>query len=222
MQLNWQDNGVKRVVSALVLAPLSAYCVFFGGIFFMALLAVFAVAALWEWWRLVRLFTLPSAKIFTVAVLGFALIMACLLSLWWLRLQERGVFLVVFFLLLIWCTDIGAYVVGRCCKGPKMAPRISPGKTWSGAVGGLLSAILVALLLSEGMYYSDWALLKAALLISISAQIGDLMESQAKRWAGVKDSSQLIPGHGGVLDRVDGILLAAPMYALYHYWEVLP
>lgn len=110
---------------------------------------------------------------------------------------------------IVWATDILAYFVGRAIGGPKLAPRISPGKTWSGAIGGTVAALvfgLGAIALAGGSVSARTALLIVAL--SVFSQIGDLFESFIKRRFGVKDSSRLIPGHGGVMDRVDGLVFA--------------
>ncbi|WP_419898017.1 phosphatidate cytidylyltransferase [Roseomonas sp. USHLN139] len=124
----------------------------------------------------------------------------------------------VFFLIfVVWASDIGAYIVGRLVGGPKLAPSISPGKTRSGAVGGLLSSMLVGWLAADWLVPGNPAVLKVlavAALLGIATQLGDLLESAVKRHFGVKDSSMLIPGHGGVLDRLDGLLAAAPVAAL--------
>lgn len=121
----------------------------------------------------------------------------------------------LFLFAIVWCTDIFAYFVGRAVGGPKLAPSISPGKTWSGAVGGTIAAVVAGILVAHfaGM---AWGLAMLALLVvglSVISQIGDLFESRLKRLCSVKDSSQLIPGHGGVMDRVDGLATAA--LALY-------
>jgi phosphatidate cytidylyltransferase len=116
---------------------------------------------------------------------------------------------VLVLLLIVWATDIAAYLAGRLIGGPKLAPAISPGKTWSGAAGGLAGALVVAVVASPGA----WGLAMAAVL-SVVSQMGDLMESGIKRHYGVKDSGKLIPGHGGLLDRLDGVLTAAPVAAV--------
>ena len=133
----------------------------------------------------------------------------------WLRHRpEVGLVDTVFVFLVIWGTDIGAYLAGRLIGGPKLAPRISPGKTWSGALGGLLVGGRVGggvALATRGSLFHAFG---AGLLLSFSAQLGDLMESAIKRKLGVKDSGRTIPGHGGLFDRLDGFLTAVPVAAL--------
>lgn len=125
--------------------------------------------------------------------------------------DSDGFWTVVFLFAIVWGTDTIAYFTGRAIGGPKLAPSISPGKTWSGAVGGtvggMLAAVLVALFAWDNV--SLLAIIVTALLLSVASQIGDLFESAVKRWHGVKDSGNLIPGHGGVMDRVDGLVAAA-------------
>lgn len=122
----------------------------------------------------------------------------------------------LFLVLIIWASDIGAYVVGRLMGGPKLAPAISPGKTWSGAMGGLVAAALVGLVVAAavGGRLPVLHCIAIAMLLGIASQIGDLLESGLKRHFGVKDSGRSIPGHGGLLDRLDGMLTAAPVAAL--------
>ncbi len=145
------------------------------------------------------------------------------LALLWLRYTVgTGWDSVLFVVLVVWSSDSFAYLAGRALGGAKLAPRISPGKTWSGALGGLSGAMLagavLALLLPvpHGAELSAVAArgLGAGLLLGLVSQAGDLAESAFKRRSGVKDSGRLIPGHGGVLDRFDGLLAAAPVAAL--------
>ena len=137
------------------------------------------------------------------------------LCLLWLRLRPgAGLADTVFLVLVVWGTDIGAYLVGRLLGGPKLAPRISPGKTWSGSVGGLLIGAAVGAGLAAYLAMSPGRAFAAGLLLSLCAQGGDLLESAIKRKLGVKDSGQTIPGHGGLFDRLDGFLTAAPVAAL--------
>jgi phosphatidate cytidylyltransferase len=132
-------------------------------------------------------------------------------SLLWLRLQPgAGLQDALFLVAVIWATDIGAYLAGRLLGGAKLAPRISPGKTWSGSAGGLLIGGLTGALVVSGGHGVSPPALAAALLLSLCAQAGDLLESAIKRKLGVKDSGRTIPGHGGLFDRLDGFLAAAP------------
>jgi phosphatidate cytidylyltransferase len=115
--------------------------------------------------------------------------------------------------LVVWTTDIAAYLVGRSIGGPKLAPGISPGKTWAGLLGGVLGAALVGTIVSGLLGGIAGLGTLVGGLLAVVAQAGDLFESHLKREAGVKDSGTLIPGHGGALDRLDGLLFAAPVYA---------
>jgi phosphatidate cytidylyltransferase len=138
-------------------------------------------------------------------------------SLVWLRqLSASGGANVIVLLLVIWASDIGAYAAGRAIGGPRLAPSVSPGKTWSGAAGGLIAAAAVGFLASVilGTGPRSWRPVAFAILIGIVGQAGDLFESQLKRHFGVKDSGSIIPGHGGLLDRLDAVLTAAPVTAL--------
>lgn len=152
---------------------------------------------------------------FAIGVLYLGLGVAALL---WLRDDGAvGRAHVLFILILVWGSDIGAYMVGRTVGGARLAPRISPGKTWSGAVGGLLVAVTAATVASYVMQppSSLVMVMLAAAGLGIVAQAGDLFESLAKRHFGVKDSGHIIPGHGGLLDRLDALLAAAPVAAAF-------
>ena len=133
----------------------------------------------------------------------------------WLRARpDDGFALTVGLLLVVWASDIGAYAVGRAVGGARLAPRVSPGKTWAGAAGGAAAAAAAgAAMTAPAASVSAGAGALAGAALSAAAQIGDLFESALKRRAGVKDSGRLIPGHGGALDRVDGLLGAAPALA---------
>jgi phosphatidate cytidylyltransferase len=199
----WADLRL-RVLSALVLIPLGLGCLWLGGPAWAALLAVATLGLLLEWRALSRRF----AAAWRLA--GAAAVLIAALALLWLRdLPLIGRRDVLFLLLVVWASDIGAYAAGRILGGPKLAPAISPAKTWAGAGGGLVAAALAGL----GVGAGDAGALLAALLLGLAAQAGDLLESAVKRRAGVKDSGSLIPGHGGLLDRLDGVLAAAPVAA---------
>lgn len=168
-------------------------------------LAVLAAGALLVGWSSGR--RAMAAGVLYVGLAGVALI--------WLRGDgAAGRANVLFLVIVVWASDVGAYAAGRWLGGRKLAPAISPGKTWSGAVGGLLAAMLVGE--AAGRLLAVGPAGRAALvagLLGVSAQAGDLLESAVKRHFGVKDSGRLIPGHGGLLDRLDGLLTAAPAAA---------
>lgn len=147
------------------------------------------------------------------SVAGFLYSGCALVALMMLRESggaASGLVAVLFLFATVWSTDIGAYFAGRHFGGPKIATAISPNKTWSGAIGGLLAAVVAAIIVFAlaGLRSFALAALLAAIL-SVVSQAGDFFESWVKRRAGVKDSSHIIPGHGGVMDRVDGLVFAA-------------
>ncbi len=126
----------------------------------------------------------------------------------------RGPQLVLWLVLLVIAADIGAYFAGRKWGRRKLAPRVSPGKTWEGALGGLLMVLLVAWLGAVHFGLSAPSTLAFSFVLGIFSIVGDLTESMFKRAAGLKDSGALLPGHGGILDRIDSVTAAAPLYAL--------
>ncbi len=136
-----------------------------------------------------------------------------ILSLLWLRDLPDGLLIATWALSLVWATDTGAYFAGRAIGGPKVAPSISPNKTWAGVGGGTLSALALGWAL---MQYAGLppVLALASPLLALLAQAGDFFESWMKRRVGVKDSGRLLPGHGGVLDRLDGVVTSLPVAAL--------
>lgn len=129
-------------------------------------------------------------------------------------LRESGAAAVIVLFAIVWGTDIGAYFVGRAIGGPKLAPKISPGKTQSGALGGLAIAAAAAMLAGVLTGFGSPALILVAALVSAVSQAGDLFESFLKRRFGVKDSGWILPGHGGMFDRVDGLIPAAIIFFL--------
>jgi phosphatidate cytidylyltransferase len=136
------------------------------------------------------------------------------IALIWLRGQGWGIWATLLLMLVVWGADIAAYFTGRAIGGPKLAPAISPNKTWSGAMGGLLGAVAASLLLM--LWWPGYAGLAGALRLAMLAVplavlsiLGDLYESWLKRRCGVKDSGTILPGHGGVMDRLDGLVPVA-------------
>ncbi len=143
---------------------------------------------------------------------------ATVLGLIWLRDRPDGWSLVLLVFLIVWASDIGAFFVGRAIGGPRLAPRISPNKTWAGFGGALIASASAAAAwaLVFGHTARPAAAIGLGLLLSLVGQAGDLFESAVKRRFGVKDSGGLIPGHGGALDRIDALLVAAPCFAGLH------
>ena len=128
---------------------------------------------------------------------------------------EHGFLAVIFLYAIVWTTDIVGYFVGRVVGGPKLMPRISPKKTWSGAIGGTVAAIVVAIATANAAGLTGLlGVAMIAAVLSIVAQAGDLFESALKRRFGAKDSSHVIPGHGGLMDRLDGFVAATVLAAL--------
>ena len=145
-----------------------------------------------------------------------------------LRVAPGGA-LLIFPLVITWASDIGAYFVGRAIGGRKLLPSVSPGKTVAGAIGGLVASMLVSyayarfvLVPVASLGFTPWGALLFGALISVAAQVGDLFESLIKREGGVKDSSRIIPGHGGILDRFDSLLFVLPVAYLLLGWLPLP
>ncbi len=196
----WGDLRL-RIASAVVLAPLGLGAIWVGGWWFAAIAAAVGVGIAWEWARMCR-------RRAPALILGFGYVACAVAGLVWLRGDiGAGRSNVVFLVLVVWASDIGAYATGRWVGGAKLAPAISPGKTWSGAAGGLIAAILVGVAGSSAGGYASGGFLAGGL--GLVAQSGDLAESALKRHFGVKDSGALIPGHGGLLDRLDGLLAVA-------------
>ena len=149
-------------------------------------------------------------------LLAYPYLILPLIALLWLRLDaEYGRLAIFWLLLVVWATDIFAYFAGRGIGGPKIAPRLSPKKTWAGLIGGMFGAGVVGAAAAIWLNLGSPALLALVSAgLAVVAQAGDFFESALKRRAGVKDSGKLIPGHGGILDRVDGLVTAAVAAAL--------
>jgi len=183
----------------------------------------------------------PAALVSVCAFTYIALPLGFLVQ---VREQWSGAFLLLYLLLLVWAGDIFAYFVGRSLGRHLMSPRISPKKTWEGAAASLLASLVVGMLLynyalpissallnahlieREGGFFALqkpplWPTLVLSAAINVAAQLGDLVESLIKRGAGVKDSGALLPGHGGMLDRIDALLFAAPVLWYYAAWRVM-
>ncbi len=183
----------------------------------------------------------PAAAASVFAFTYIALPMGMLVQ---IREQWSGAFLLLYLLLLVWAGDIFAYFVGKSVGRHLMSPRISPKKTWEGAVASLIASLVIGMLLynyalpictwllnlhlierRDGFFALErpplWPTILLSATINIAAQLGDLVESLIKRGAGVKDSGTILPGHGGMLDRIDALLFAAPVLWYYAAWRVM-
>lgn len=198
-----------RSAAAIVMAGVALVAAFLGGYVFAILVALAAGLMFVEWRRL----TESWGPGWMVAGFVYALLPA--LSLLWIRDRApQGLELLVWVFIVTWTTDIGAYFAGRAIGGPKVAPSISPNKTWAGLIGGMVSASLV------GWCWVQYVGLPTGLIglapaFAFAAQGGDLFESWLKRRSGAKDSGSLLPGHGGILDRLDGLVVVAVLTALF-------
>lgn len=197
------SNLTLRIASAAVLMPIALAATYYGGWAFGLLWAVAAIAVLWEWTRLVK------GPVWIVC--GFFYAAALFVAPVSLRADvSYGLLAIILLFAIVWSTDIFGYFAGRSIGGPKLMPRVSPKKTWSGAIAGTIGAMVVAVVVARLFgSFSIVAIAVVALVLSVCGQAGDLFESFVKRKFGVKDSSQLIPGHGGVMDRLDGFWAAA-------------
>jgi phosphatidate cytidylyltransferase len=198
-----QSNLALRIASAAVLGPVAIAAAWFGGWFFALFWAAAAIAMAWEWTRM------AAGPVWIVSGLVYAAAMFAAPVI--LRSDPAfGLVAIVLLFAIVWSTDIFGYFAGRAIGGPKLMPAVSPKKTWSGAIAGTLGAMIVAVLVAKLFgSFSIVAIAAIAFLLSVCAQAGDLFESFVKRKFGVKDSSQIIPGHGGVMDRLDGFWAAA-------------
>jgi phosphatidate cytidylyltransferase len=221
--MGWQRPRARLVYAALVAVTLALAWLTMqtlGGVLWLCVAALL-------WWLVAFALVLkfpasfprgpwPAAR---MAPLGLLLIASTLIALAALHQSPQGGWRVMFMLFIVFAADVGAYLVGRNLGRRKLAPAVSPGKSVEGAIGGLLLVALWALAAGP-LAFGVSSLRSLALLVSVSVVaaafsiIGDLTESLFKRLRGLKDSSQLLPGHGGVLDRIDSILAAAPVFVL--------
>ncbi len=257
----------RRVLSSLVLIPVTLALVYLGGAALAALVALVLSAAALEWDRMANGIRWGVSSAVTAAVIsgtlaalllvgpttalivagggaalaflaglitrahpigsgaGALALSAAGIAFLWLRADsETGRAMIFWLLAVVWAGDVGGYFLGRALGGLRLAPRLSPAKTWAGAVGGMIAALLAGAFMGWLLARVGWlpampvlsVLILGSLALSLAAQAGDLGESALKRRFAVKDSGRLIPGHGGVLDRLDSLLAAAPVLALAH------
>ncbi|MBD2842187.1 phosphatidate cytidylyltransferase [Erythrobacter sp. KMU-140] len=198
------------------MAAVVSVALWLGGWWWVGFVALLAGLVLWEWNRLVRAFGLSALSEVAWSFAGAAYVSAAAYALMQVRMSYGPLEVLLVFLAPVVAVDVGAYFMGRAVGGPKIAPSISPSKTWAGLIGGGLAASVVGIGIDvtdfgpaafEGFAWLNIVTAFAAgALVAVVAQTGDFFESWMKRRAGVKDSSNLIPGHGGVFDRADGFL----------------
>jgi phosphatidate cytidylyltransferase len=197
----------KRVASGAAMAVLALGVAWIGGIVFVMFWAAAAALIVWEWVRITQrpLWVVPGLVYAGIAFAGPVVLRDD---------PQFGLVAILFLFAVVWATDILGYVVGRLVGGPKLWPAVSPKKTWSGAIGGTVGAALAGAVVAQLNALALVPVAMLAVVLSVAAQAGDLMESALKRRFNVKDASQLIPGHGGVMDRLDGFIMAAFLSAL--------
>ena len=186
----------------------------------LPLVGILSIAG--AWWAVALLWvqSYPASVILwrspiTRLVIGFLVIWPAWLSLVVLRDMPNGKALVAIVVLLVAAADICAYFAGRAFGKNKLAPQVSPGKSWEGVLGGVLGAMLVSVGLAFYLGSSNWIIpLLIAIPTALVSVLGDLLESMMKRHRGIKDSGRILPGHGGMLDRIDGLVAAAPVFTL--------
>ncbi len=203
--LDPSENTKQRVITALILLPLAVYAIYFSQSLFFFLATAITILMTAEWIDLIK-----SAKDQQRwRLIGLFYILIPIFSIIKLRLIEPN--LLIWMFSIIWATDIFAFFAGKVFGGAKLAPKISPNKTWIGLGGGVAASMLIGLL-SSFMFVSGNVIFFVIVsgLLAVLEQVSDLLESKFKRIFGVKDSGNIIPGHGGILDRLDGMMLLAP------------
>lgn len=210
-----------RLISALAVAAVALMCIWMGGVWIIALMCFAVGAMIVELWSIVMRGTPRATGARRVLVLGVAYIVVAGIAFVWLRAQEPFGFLsILWAAMVVTGTDVGGYFAGRIFGGPKLWPAVSPKKTWAGLGGGVALAFVIGGLFSwatTGTYFYQVCIV--SMIAAVVSQGGDLAESALKRHFSVKDASALIPGHGGVLDRLDGHMAAILVAAAVTAWR---
>ena len=205
----------KRILSSLIIIPIVFFFIIKGSLFFLFFLGIFFCATSYEWFKM--------NKDNGFKIIGIFYLFIVVYSAYFLR-ENFGIKIFIFIIIICIFTDIGGYIFGKLFKGPKLI-KISPNKTYAGMIGGFILSMIAGFIYNENIaiyiyqlknldflyQIENSKLLLIILLISTVSQIGDLIISYFKRLAKVKDTGKLLPGHGGLLDRVDGIIFAVPI-----------
>ena len=200
----------KRILSSIVLIPIAIFFIVKGTVFFAFFLGLFFLVTSYEWLKMCK-------KNHLMKFLGIIFLLFSFYSSFYIR-ENSGLSLFLFIILICIFTDIGGYVFGNVFKGPKLI-KISPKKTYAGAIGGFLFSLIAALFFmkiieSNFLDVNNLNTFLTVLTVSLISQIGDLIISYFKRKAKLKDTSKILPGHGGLLDRVDGLIFVMPLIYL--------
>lgn len=205
---------LQRVLTALVIGPVCLYLIYLGGVPFYALMGFFLVVSLFEAFHITNRIQ-PRTLYMPLTFIYILFCFAC-----YALLPNFSPLYPLLLILMIIASDIGAYAFGKTIGGPKMWVAVSPNKTWAGLAGACISPMIVYLIWAYVNNYSDEDVMRYVevavfgILIGLAGQAGDLLMSFLKRKAGVKDSGTILPGHGGVLDRIDALMLGAPVFLL--------
>ena len=204
----------KRLLSSIILIPIAIFFIIQGSVFFIFFLSLIFLATNYEWVKMIK--KNNFIKIFGIIFLFFSFYSA-----FYIR-EQLGLNFFLFILIVCIFTDIGGYLFGKTFKGPKLT-KISPNKTYAGVIGSFLFSLIAALVFIKyvdeiGFKNNDQLeVLLVILFISFISQIGDLIISYFKRKAKLKDTGKILPGHGGFLDRVDGLIFVMPVIYLMHF-----
>lgn len=215
----------QRILTAAIIAPIFLAIMAVGGWIFALFITIVTLIGLRELSDLIAHDKSNSRHYSLYSLLGMGALILTAASLVYLRktavsIDHPGWLLLFMLMATVWATDICAYFTGRSIGGPKLAPSISPNKTWSGLCGGVIGASVILGCIAHTYHFEHWPIFAVfGIVLALVAQAGDLLESSLKRKAGVKDSGTLLPGHGGVLDRIDGLIFTAPLFVLF-IWAV--
>ena len=210
-----KNELIKRILSSVILIPIVLFFIIKGSFLFNFFITICFLITVYEWHNM--------SKNKTYNIFGHIFLLFSFYSFYFVRnnFEEKSLFLFLLILLICISTDIGGYVFGKIFKGPKLT-KISPKKTYAGVVGGYFLSIIFAGILNNfsDLFTSNYALngieeFVFALMISTVSQIGDIVISYFKRSSNIKDTGKLIPGHGGILDRIDGMIFAFPFFYIY-------
>lgn len=220
------DLGI-RTISGVIMLSIAVAAVWFGGYAFMALVILVGLGVYWEFSRLVLGFAEGRASRIIWLLGGLIYVGLACFTLLLFSAPFFGKLVTVVLIAGVIGTDIGAYFAGRAIGGPKIAPKISPSKTWAGLVGGMIGAGL-SMIAAQNIFHLNYTFVYSPLVtflagaaLAVTAQAGDFFESWMKRRAGVKDSGRLIPGHGGLFDRTDGLIAVAFVVGLISLGQML-